>query len=111
MKLVRRVLLIVFLAALAVLVFQNQEAFGMPVEFAFLRWSFSLVLGFWILFAFLTGIALFALFDAWRGLMLRLEIHRKDREISELKAELKSRSSAPSGHASANREPGESAGA
>lgn len=85
MKLVRRILLIAVLAALAVLVFQNQEAFGMPVEFAFLRWSFSLVLGFWILFAFASGVVLFALADAWRGMLLRLEIRRKDREIAELR--------------------------
>ncbi len=94
MKLFRRILLIAFLLVLAVLVFQNQKAFGMPVEFSFLRWSFSLVLGFWILFTFLTGVALFALFDAWRGLMLRLEMRRKDREIADLKIELKTKSNA-----------------
>ena len=108
MKLIRRILLIVFLVALAVLIFQNQQAFGTPVEFSFLKWSFSLVLGFWILFSFIAGVALFALFDAWRGLLLRLEIRRKDREIADLltalKASPKGGSGASSGHSSAHRE-------
>jgi uncharacterized integral membrane protein len=87
MKLIRRILLLTLLIALAILTFQNQRAFGMPVEFAFLHWSFSLVLGFWILFAFAAGVALFALVDAWRSMMLRLEIRRKDQEITRLKQE------------------------
>jgi uncharacterized integral membrane protein len=87
MNLIRRILLLLLLLALAVLTFQNQNAFGMPVEFSFLHWSFSLILGFWILFAFAAGVALFALVDTWRGLLLRLEIRRKDQEIARLKQE------------------------
>jgi uncharacterized integral membrane protein len=108
MNLIRRILLIVLLLALAVLVFQNQGAFGQMVEFSFLSWSFSLVLGFWILFAFIAGVALFALVDAWRGMLLRLEIGRKNREIRELQERLieqsKTGSGAPSGRSSANRD-------
>jgi uncharacterized integral membrane protein len=66
-------------------VFQNQHNLGVPLEFAFLHWRFSLVLGFWILFAFLAGAALFALTDAWKSMFLRLEIRRKDQEIARLK--------------------------
>jgi uncharacterized integral membrane protein len=87
MKLIRRILLLALIIALAVLTFQNQTAFGTPVEFSFLHWSFSLVLGFWILFAFAAGVALFALVDAWRGMFLRLEIRRKDQEIDRLNRE------------------------
>jgi uncharacterized integral membrane protein len=100
MKLARRILLIFFLVALAVLVAQNQRAFGMPIEFSFLRWGFSLVLGFWILLAFAAGVVLFALADAWRGLLLRLEIRRQQNEITRLKADLLERAvgKAPFGH-------------
>jgi uncharacterized integral membrane protein len=108
MILIRRILMIVLLLALAVLVFQNQKAFGQSVEFSFLSWSFSLVLGFWILFAFLAGVALFALVDAWRGMLLRLEIGRKNREIHELQERLieqtKNGSSTSANHSSAHRD-------
>src|SRR5690606_18266037 len=80
MKLVRRILMLALLLALATLAFQNQQAFGTPLEFSFLRWSLSLVLGFWLLFAFAAGVALFALADTWRGVLLRLELRRKDQE-------------------------------
>lgn len=86
MKLFRRFLLILLLAVMAIVVFQNQHALGMTLEFAFLHWRFSLVLGFWILLAFVAGVALFALADAWRGMLLRLEIRRKDAEIARLRA-------------------------
>ncbi len=86
MKLVRRILFIALVMVMAIVLFQNQQSLGMPMELSFLRWSFSLVLGFWILLAFLAGVALFALVDAWRGMMLRLEIRRKDQEIARLQA-------------------------
>lgn len=85
MKLVRRVLFILLLLVMATAIFQNQQSLGMPLSFSFLHWSFSLVLGFWILFAFAAGVALFALVDAWRGMMLRLELRRRDAEIARLK--------------------------
>lgn len=88
MKLIRRVLFIMLILVLAVVVFQNQQSLGWPLEFSFLHWSFSLVLGFWILLSFVAGVALFALVDAWRGMLLRLEIRRKDQEIARLRTEL-----------------------
>ena len=88
MKLVRRILLLALLAALAILTFQNQRSFGTPLEFSFLRWSLSLVLGFWILAAFAAGVALFALADTWRGMLLRLELRRKEQETDRLKQEI-----------------------
>ncbi len=91
MKLIRRILFIALIAVIAVVLFQNQQSLGMPMEFSFLQWSFSLVLGFWILLAFLTGVVLFALVDAWRGMMLRMEIRRKDHEIARLQSELEAR--------------------
>jgi uncharacterized integral membrane protein len=85
MKLIRRVLFILLLLVLATIVFQNQQSLGMPLRFSFLHWNISLVLGFWILFAFAAGVVLFALVDAWRGMMLRLELRRRDAEIARLK--------------------------
>lgn len=84
MKLIRRILFLLLLLALATAAFQNQQNLGIPLEFAFLQWRFSLVLGFWILFAFAAGAAMFALVDAWKSMFLRLELRRKDQEIARL---------------------------
>lgn len=86
MHILRRTLFLLLVLVLAVAIFQNQHSLGMSLMFSFLHWSFSLVLGFWILIAFAAGVALFALVDAWRGMLLRLEIRRKDHEIARLKA-------------------------
>lgn len=92
MKTLRRLLAVVLLLALAVALFQNQERLGLAVEFAFLRWRFSLILGFWLLFAFVAGAILFAVFDAWKGFQHGLESRRRDREtaarIDALRAEI-----------------------
>jgi len=88
MKLIRRILFIALVLVMAIVLFQNQQSLGTSMEFSFLQWSFSLVLGFWILLAFLTGVVLFALVDTWRGMMLRMEIRRKDQEIARLQAAL-----------------------
>jgi uncharacterized integral membrane protein len=85
MNILRRILFLALVLAVAVTVFQNQHNLGMSLEFSFLHWTFSMVLGFWILLAFAVGVALFALIDAWRGMLLRLEIRRKDHEITRLK--------------------------
>jgi len=88
MKLFRRIVLIALLILLAVAVFQNQKNLGLDLEFSFLKWHFSLVLGFWLFFAFLGGAALFALIDAWKRLRLGGEIRRRDQEIARLEREL-----------------------
>ena len=88
MKLFRRLLFLILVIALLIVIFQNQKSLGLTLEFSFLRWSFSLVLGFWILFAFAAGAALFALIDAWKGLWLRWEIRKRDQEILSLQKEL-----------------------
>lgn len=92
MKMIRRLLTLLLLLALAVALFQNQENLGLAVEFAFLKWRFSLVLGFWLLFAFVAGALLFAAFDAWRDFRHGLNRRRRDREtdasIAALRAEI-----------------------
>jgi uncharacterized integral membrane protein len=85
MKLLRRVLFATLLVVFAIVIFQNQTSLGMPLEFSFLKWSFSLVLGFWILLAFVSGIVLFAIVDLWRVMMLRLQLRHRDQEILRLK--------------------------
>lgn len=87
MKFIRRILFIALIAVIAIVLFQNQQSLGMPMVFSFLHWSFSLVLGFWILLAFVTGVVLFALVDIWRSMLLRMEIRRKDHEIARLQSE------------------------
>lgn len=88
MQLIRRVLFLSLIAVMAVFIFQNQETLGDPLDFYFLHWASSLVLGFWILFAFLAGAALFALIDAWKSMLLRRGIESRDRRITRLEQEL-----------------------
>jgi|GEM_PF-7039720 len=85
MKLLRRILFVALLLVFAVVIFQNQHSLGLPIAFSFLTWSTSLVLGFWILLAFSAGVVLFAFIDAWRVMMLRLELRRRDQEIARLR--------------------------
>ena len=87
MLLIQRILFLLLLLALGMAAFQNQEQLGRPVEFTFLHWHISFVLGFWILFSFLGGGLLFLMVDAWRNLGLRLEIRRRDQQISKLERE------------------------
>ena len=87
MKLVRRLILLVFLLAVIVAVFQNQQSLGQSLEFSFLKWSTSMLLGFWIFFAFAAGAAAMALINAWKGLWLRHEIRKRDGHISRLEKE------------------------
>jgi uncharacterized integral membrane protein len=92
MKTLRRLLVILVLIALVTALFQNQESLGASIAFSFLKWHFSLVLGFWLLFAFIAGALLFAVFDAWRSLSRGLRNRKKDREtegrIEALRAEV-----------------------
>ncbi len=88
MKLFRRVLFLLLIIFMLVVIFQNQASLGLTLEFSFLKWSFSLVLGFWILFAFAAGAATFALVDAWKGMWMRWEIRKRDQEIARLEKEL-----------------------
>lgn len=88
MKLIRTVLLSVLILILLVALFQNQQALGTTLEFSFLKWTFSLILGFWILFTFVAVAALFVLVGAWRGLWMRREIRKRDQEIVRLTLEL-----------------------
>lgn len=87
MKLLRRILLIALIVAIAVLAFQNQAALGTQVELSFLKWRTTFVLGVWLLSAFVAGVILFALVDAWRGMWLRLRLRQAEQEVARLRAE------------------------
>ena len=95
MILIQRILFLFLLLVLGVAVFQNQAELGRSVDFAFMRWRMSFVLGFWMLFSFLAGGFLFLLLDAWRSLRLRLEIRRRDQQIAKLEQEAAMRKNAP----------------
>jgi uncharacterized integral membrane protein len=101
MKLLRRLLVLLVLIALVVALFQNQESLGTSIAFSFLKWHFSLVLGFWLIFAFIAGALLFALFDAWRSVSRGFRNRKKDREtdarIEALRAEIERLKSGGSG--------------
>ncbi len=95
MLLLRRIVFLSVIALMAVFIFQNQENLGRPLDFQFLHWSSSLVLGFWILFSFLAGAALFALIDAWKSMLLRRGIEQRDRRITQLETDLAEARKAP----------------
>ena len=88
MKLFRRILAFAFLLVLLVALFQNQQSLGMTIPFSFLKWTYSLVLGFWIIFAILSGAMLFALISTWKNFWIRMEIRKRDQEIARLEKEL-----------------------
>ena len=88
MKLIRRILGLLLAVVVIVILFQNQKSLGQDLQFSFLKWDYSLVLGFWILFAFVTGAATFALIDAWKSFFLRMAIRKRDQEIARLEHEL-----------------------
>jgi uncharacterized integral membrane protein len=88
MKSILKTLLTVFLLAAVVAVFQNQRSLGQDLEFSFLKWHYSLILGFWILFAFLAGAAVFALANLWNTLKSGYTIRKRDQEIAQLEKEL-----------------------
>ena len=88
MKLFRRILAFAFLLVLLVALFQNQQSLGMTIPFSFLKWTYSLVLGFWIFFALLAGVVLFALFSTWKSLWMGHEIRKRDKEIARLLLDL-----------------------
>jgi uncharacterized integral membrane protein len=95
MILIQRLIFLAVILALAIVAFQNQGELGRSVDFVFLRWRLSLILGFWLLFSFLGGGMLFLLFDAWRSLRLRMEIRRRDQIIARMEQEAAFRSPPP----------------
>ena len=88
MKLIRRILASILLTLLVIALFQNQQSLGMTLPFTFLKWTFSMVLGFWIFFSLLIGAVLFALISAWKNFWMRREIRKRDLEIARLEHEL-----------------------
>ena len=84
MKLIRRILVSILLLLLVVALFQNQESLGTLIPFTFLKWTFGMVLGFWIFFALVAGALLFAVVSAWKNFRMRREIRKRDQEIARL---------------------------
>jgi len=95
MRIVWRILTLALVLAVGTAVFQNQESLGRSVDFAFLHWRSSFILGFWLLFSFLAGALLFLLLDAWRNIRMRWEIRKRDQQIAELQRALDSKNSSP----------------
>jgi uncharacterized integral membrane protein len=93
MRIIWRILVLALVLAVGTAVFQNQESLGSRVDFAFLRWRTSLVLGFWLMFSFLGGALLFL--DIWRNLRLRWEIRKRDQQIAELQRALDAKNASP----------------
>ncbi len=83
----KRILLVLTVALLAYLIFQNQASLGQSVELKCFRFHVTLVLGLWLVIGFLSGAALLLLIDVPRNLALRRELRKKSQELAKLKIE------------------------
>lgn len=83
------------LVLIGVFVILNQSELGRTVPIHFFRLEASLILGFWLVIAFVGGIALYLAFDIPRDLARNRELRRKNGEIAKLRAELDRIAAAP----------------
>lgn len=85
---VKRVLLLVLVALLAVFAFQNHENLGRPVTLAFFKYGATLMLGLWLVISFAAGSLLFILLDLPHIFSLKREVTRKSGELAKAQFEL-----------------------
>lgn len=84
----KRIFALIILVLIGIFVALNQLELGRTVPIHFFRIEASLILGFWLVIAFVAGAALFLAIDLPRTLSLQRDIRRKNAEISRLRAEL-----------------------
>jgi uncharacterized integral membrane protein len=92
---VKRFGALVILVMIGIFIVLNQTELGRTVPIHFFKLEASLILGFWLIIAFVTGVALYLAIDLPRDMASRRELRRKDGEISRLRSELE-RLTAPS---------------
>lgn len=85
---VKRFLLVALVALLAIFAVQNQHFLTQPVELAFFKLKYTLMLGFWLVISFVTGALLFLLVDLPRAFSLKRELSRKSQDLARTQFEL-----------------------
>lgn len=88
MILVKRLVALAIVVLLGIFAVQNQVYLGQKVELKFFPWHASLVLGFWLVVAFLMGMLLFLAIDFPRTLALKRDLRRRNHEVARLQAEV-----------------------
>lgn len=91
---VKRFAFLIVLLVIGIFVVLNQSELGRTVPIHFFKVEASLILGFWLVIAFVAGVALFLAIDLPRTLALKRDVRRKANEIARLRAEL-DRAAAP----------------
>jgi uncharacterized integral membrane protein len=86
--LLKRILIFVMVAVVIVFAIQNQVSLGQRVDFRFLKFSASLVLGIWLILGFIVGALLFLIIDIPSTLALKRSLSRKTEEAAKLQLEL-----------------------
>jgi uncharacterized integral membrane protein len=85
---VKRFLLLALAALLGIFAFQNQHFLSQPVTLAFFKYSATLMLGFWLILTFMTGVLLFLCIDLPRTFSLKRELARKSGDLARAQFEL-----------------------
>jgi uncharacterized integral membrane protein len=90
-------LLLIIIVLIGIFTVQNQVYLGQKVELVFIKYHGTLVLGIWLIIAFLVGMLLFLVIDLPRTLSLKRNVRRKSQEIARLQFELSRLQAAASG--------------
>ncbi|MEO6096179.1 MAG: LapA family protein [Fibrobacteria bacterium] len=88
MKYLKRFLALAFIILLGVFCFRNQTYLGQRVDLVFLSQPVSLVLGFWLVLAFLLGLGVYMVVDMPRDIALKRDLRRKTQELDRLRFEV-----------------------
>ena len=84
----KRFAALIVLVLIGAFVVLNQSELGRTVPIHFFKLEASLILGFWLVIAFVGGIALYLAIDIPRDLARNRELRRKEGEVARLRAEL-----------------------
>jgi uncharacterized integral membrane protein len=84
----KRFAVLIVLVLIGTFVVLNQSELGRTVPIHFFKLEASLILGFWLVIAFVAGVALFLAIDLPRTLSLQRELRRRTGEVARLRAEL-----------------------
>ncbi len=91
MKYLKRFLFLAFIILLGVFCFRNQTYLGQSVDLVFFKQPVSLVLGFWLVLAFLLGLVVYMVVDMPRDIVLKRDLRRKNQEVERLRLEINQR--------------------
>jgi uncharacterized integral membrane protein len=97
MKYVKRFLVLAFIILLGIFCFRNQTYLGQRVDLVFFSQPVSLVLGFWLVLAFLLGLGVYMIVDMPRDIALKRDLRRKTQEIDRLRFDLNRSQNAAAG--------------